>query len=216
MPSKTFRSHLSDFHKIKTLFSRCFACMRLVRSTLYNLHLASVHRLSPTRTYKCLLPHGIRADTMDYLSSDYGAHACEICASKPAFSTIVGLQAHMKLVHPVTHTRYGCTKCTNTYKRQSSLITHLFKVHGVLSWKCVFCSMLFRFRTGLRAHLESEHNNPQNRFCQICNIPFKGDFDYTEHVLSQHNGSAAFKCFLCDAQFTNHKTFSSHACRLNL
>ena len=207
---------MDNFHKInKNLFTKCFMCNGFVSSLLYGAHLIAIHRISPIRVAGCFMPMGLRHDEMPLLATDYGSHTCDLCEVKVPFPTMTRLREHVKKVHPKDCTRHSCWLCAASYKRQASLVRHLYSQHEHLCWRCNYCNEPFRFKSSLKSHLVDEHGDPQSKHCYSCNFTFANGQEYGKHVDKAHSGKGYVKCMYCSLEFDDYTIYSGHACRLN-
>lgn len=209
-----FQSHLEQEHRVKNaLLTPCFICDKLVSMIYYNMHMSSVHRVSPSLTAGAWLPLGLGHEAAAKAAEVIGTNQCAVC-NKRCLSP-GNLRQHVKNCHSETDVRYDCTKCLSSFKAQVTLANHLYRAHEHCGWVCLYCSRPYRYKKDLKSHIEAFHDDPSIRKCRPCGMGFNCHSVYARHVREVHGGVGYFFCIICHEEVNDYETFREHVCKLN-
>ena len=212
-----FTAHMKSYHKADDkLMVHCFACEQLVMASLFNLHLTSVHRISPTLTKSAWLPFGIRRDEMTRMVKIFRRNQCCECEGKPHFATSADLNRHIKFSHTQEDLVFSCSRCASTFRTQIALANHMHKIHDHAGWVCQLCHHAFKHKRTMKEHMDRDHGGLSNKHCHRCDRSYHFTTDYVRHVKDDHAGVGRFICTVCGTTFNRHTTYREHTCQLTL
>ena len=145
-------------------------------------------------------------------------YKCLLC--NKSFTRSGNLQSHKRHVHSnirrVHSNRrpYDWPYCGKLFKSNFELNVHV-RIHtGAKPFSCRHCSERFKYRTVLKRHLLTSHNEGTWWTCNICQKKFLRNNELKQHLL-RHDGVKPFvcnkcqKCFFTSTELTKHLSVHS-------
>ena len=99
----------------------------------------------------------------------------------------------------------GCEFATKVRKQMN---VHTLHFHAS-SKKCKYCSFTAQFRSVVKRHTASEHQDKNYR-CDSCDFKTKGKPSYSKHMRIAHSIRATYKCLVCEKEFKFKKRLAIH------
>lgn len=111
---------------------------------------------------------------------------CSTCDKR--FTTRRHLADHTKLHIPEEEREFPCTICQKRYATSNRLQIHM-KTHEDLRFECHQCAKVFKQENILKNHIQSVHENKNQRICEICAKVFKtkGGFCFLTKFIRNSN-----------------------------
>ncbi|XP_055379656.1 zinc finger protein 845-like [Condylostylus longicornis] len=128
---------------------------------------------------------------------------CEECGK--VFATSDQLNSH-KVVHS-DFTPFQCPKCPKSFKRLTSLRTHI-DCHEDTKYICPICGCQLNTKTILRRHMVI-HSDEKKYKCNFCQKEFKRTKALKNHLIL-HTGLKPYECPFCDQTFANGSNSRKH------
>ena len=107
--------------------------------------------------------------------------------------------------------KFVCNICEKTYKRKSSLATHLVTHTDIKPFKCLQCNKEFLRNSDLRKHAVM-HTGDKPYVCKVCRKQFSQSSNMLTH-LRRHSGVRPFSCPVCGKNFFRKVDVSRHSKR---
>ncbi|XP_021966396.2 zinc finger protein 708 [Folsomia candida] len=138
-------------------------------------------------------------------SGSHPTHICNLCSK--AFHLPVDLRHHLDR-HRGRY-QVKCDTCQETFGDQSTLLSHLIKVHGNDPYVCPYeCGATFMTLSGYKTH-KKVHEGVKSHQCDTCGACFMQMNQLTNHVRS-HTGERPFPCPHCEQAFKTKNNLSTH------
>lgn len=198
-------------------FVKCEECGKLYCSKKsLNLHKISAH--SSEKKFICqicgkafLYKHHLNNHLISH--DDKRSLKCQYCDA--TFKKMDILKMHEN-VH-TQKKKFVCDVCGQDFLRMSSLRNHRLKhTPGPGRWKCRYCSDKFRTQSSMLTHVKNNHaeidlshEKPLCRKCEQCGKIFAVGRAYKIH-LDVHAGIRRHKCTLCESSFTDPTNLRAH------
>ena len=137
---------------------------------------------------------------------------CPIC--KQDFSSEVNFLEHVD-EHEISGKRlksdlevYECSKCSNTYRNQSSLDAHFLRKHATKNLKCPECSYITAVKHDLAKH-RLKHSAEKPFKCTECSFETHFQRNLKGHM-RKHTGERPYKCDKCSHATTTSSLLKKH------
>lgn len=106
---------------------------------------------------------------------------------------------------------FKCDLCEKAFSSLGMLRTHKNFHSNERKYVCHHCNECFKFRTNMRVHILTQHEDPKNwkHVCPFCQRRFPIKTSFSAHV-SQHTGEKRFVCDTCDKSFYDGSALRNH------
>ncbi|XP_039626392.1 zinc finger protein Gfi-1b-like [Polypterus senegalus] len=157
---------------------------------------------------------------------------CPVCGK--VFSSSPGMETHLrrshgnKMTYPVTAFKkdgaqslvdsrahcgpkertFSCNVCGKTFKRSSTLSTHLLIHSDTRPYPCQFCGKRFHQKSDMKKHTFI-HTGEKPHKCQVCGKAFSQSSNLITHS-RKHTGFKPFTCSTCSKGFQRKVDLRRH------
>ena len=141
---------------------QCEICGKTVLKVSLKMHRIKMHSDFKEQCDQCGERYATKTDLLRHINVvhlNILLYTCKICNEK--FPTSDALRYHRVKVHEKPS--FFCQLCPKSYKRVGELNTHIKRAHNDRRKDevCSYCGKKYYDRSGLRNHLISKHNVPQ-------------------------------------------------------
>ena len=140
--------------------------------------------------------HGLEVHVRRTHAGKIRPHACEVCGK--TFGHKLSLEQHKETIHSTLRS-FDCPECGKSFKRSSTLSTHMLIHSNTRPFACGFCGKRFHQKSDMKKHTYV-HTGERPYLCAACGKSFSQSSNLITHM-RKHSGYKPFNCSLCSRAF---------------
>ena len=140
--------------------------------------------------------HGLEVHVRRSHAGKVRPHCCDICGK--TFGHKLSLEQHKETIHS-SFRSFDCTECGKSFKRSSTLSTHMLIHSNTRPYSCGYCGKRFHQKSDMKKHTYV-HTGERPYKCGACNKSFSQSSNLITHM-RKHSGFKPFRCDLCSREF---------------
>ena len=137
------------------------------------------------------------------------SHKCKVCGV--VNDGIASLKYHMKIIHPTELESYICNECGKYFTSYTGHWHHVQTHTNESTWRCKTCDVKCKTKNYLKTH-EMQYHEPKTHICAECGKAFGRPFGLKKHMDSHNNDPNQFQypCPNCPAKLKRPKSLKDH------
>ena len=140
--------------------------------------------------------HGLEVHVRRSHAGKVRPHRCDLCGK--TFGHKISLEQHKETIHSAFRS-FDCTECGKSFKRSSTLSTHMLIHSNTRPYSCGYCGKRFHQKSDMKKHTYV-HTGERPYKCGACNKSFSQSSNLITHM-RKHSGFKPFHCDLCSREF---------------